>query len=342
MNPEQIKRTEDCAMSAHRSKEIRLAIVQHGDYEAAFQLFSTDQPEPYAGMKTSVRAIEQLIADRNFLLISLDAPRYRTQHHAGTLLGLPLLRFPTFVPRRVAEAIRRAQVIKKLRSFAPTHLLLRTCGRLASDALGIAEVNSVNTLVMFANVFNRVGKEELVTKSLVRLLNQPFVNRVGNHRQPATDSMIESGLSAHKAVAYDFDDLATAPSFVSKPLRSEDGCSVVFAASLIQAKGGEDVIAAVTMLLQRGLRTRLTVFGDGPELPRLKRLAAALPTGTVTFSGRRPNKELLEAMRAASFVCVPTHTRFPEGSNLVLTQDEHSDSCHRNLSSALCKSFPKW
>ena len=155
---------------------------------------------------------------------------------------------------------------------------------------------------------------------MVQLLNQAFVNKVANHRQPAADSMIECGLNPHKAVAYDFDDLAVAPSFPAKPLRHEDGCNIVFAASLIQTKGCEDVILAVSRLLERVLITRLTVFGDGPELPRLEKLAADFPKGVVSFLGRRTNDELLEAMRAASFVCVPTHNKFPEGSNLVLTQ----------------------
>ena len=124
-------------MAKTREDEIRLAIVQHGDYREAFQTYVTDEPESYAGMKSSVKAIEQLIADKSFLLISLDAPAYRWKHGDGTLLSLPVRQLPRIVPRRIADAMRRSQVLKELRLFAPTHVLLRTSGRLAIDIEGM-------------------------------------------------------------------------------------------------------------------------------------------------------------------------------------------------------------
>jgi hypothetical protein len=61
----------------------RIAIVQHGDYPAAYETYVSDRPEPYAGMKKTVGAIEDLIANREFLLISLDAAFKRSAHHSG-------------------------------------------------------------------------------------------------------------------------------------------------------------------------------------------------------------------------------------------------------------------
>ena len=159
-----------------------------------------------------------------------------------------------------------------------------------------------------------------MTQTLVQLLNQPFVHRVGNHRQPATDSMIEYGLSAEKATAYDFDVATSGHSSLPKSLRYEDGCTLVFAGSLIKSKGCEDVILAVAELLRRGQKTRLTIFGDGPERQKLEQLSLKFPAGTVTVRGRRPNEEVLEAMRTSTFVCVTTHSEFPEGMPLALTE----------------------
>ena len=62
----------------------RIAIIQHGDYASAFRIFREDLPESYAGMKKSVDAIEAMIADQEFLLISLDGESYRSNHHQGT------------------------------------------------------------------------------------------------------------------------------------------------------------------------------------------------------------------------------------------------------------------
>ena len=303
-----------------KGASLRIAIVQHGDYAAAYETYSTDRPEPYAGMKTSVAALEMLVADRQFLLVSLDAPSYRTAHRNGTLLGAPLRKMPAFMPRRIADAIRRAQIRRELNRFEPTHLLIRTSGQLATDLLSYGAKHSVSALVVFANVFDPDNRSKWPTANVIRLLNQAFVYRVGNHLQPAVDSMIECGLSPLKAAAYDFDVTRGIQQYEPKQLSVGEICRLVFAGNLITVKGCEDVILAAAELSTRGIPTELTVFGDGPDREKLQNLAESLPEGLVTLMGRQPNEDVVHAMRMATFVCVPSHRRFPEGMPLALTE----------------------
>lgn len=298
----------------------RIAIVQHGDYPAAYKTYVNDRPEPYAGMKKTVEAIEGLITDRDFLLISLDSPFQRSAHHSGTLLCLPTRKLPRVIPRRIAAAWQRRSILSEIRRFAPTHMLIRTNGQLAIDLLEYAATKDVQCQVIFANVFDPETRDKAATRRLINLLNQPFVQCVANHLQPAVDSMIECGLKTHKAIAYDVDLPPRRINPEPKRLNFDAKCNLVFAGNLLYTKGCEDVVLAAAELQRRGIPAHLSIYGDGPHKGRLEQIAATLPAGLITFHGRQPNTSIVQAMRESTFVCVTTHRQFPEGMPLTLTE----------------------
>jgi glycosyltransferase involved in cell wall biosynthesis len=300
--------------------EPRIAIVQHGDYSSAYGIFCKDLPEPYAGMKKSVEAIEDLVIDRRFLLISLDGDSYRTSHHSGKLVGLPQRKFPRFVPRRLSAAWQRSRVMAEIRKFAPTHLLIRTSGHLAVELLSYCAVHQSRCLVIFANVFDPQNVNRSSNRRLIDLLNKPCVDRVANHLQPAVDSMLECGLRQDKAIAYDFDLTPLATPFEAKELNPSTHCELMFAGNLLNAKGCQDVVLATALLRRRGIPARLSVFGDGPDRESLERLAGNIEPETIEFHGRQPNSVVRQAMRASTFVCVASHREFPEGMPMTLTE----------------------
>ena len=300
--------------------EPRIAIVQHGDYMSACRICREDLPEPYAGMKKSVEAIEGMIADHEFLLISLDGESYRSPHHRGTLIGLPQHQLPRFVPRRLAAAWQRSQVIAEIRRFAPTHVLIRTSSQLATELLSYSARHDARCMVIFANVFEPEGRNRASTRRMIELLNRPFVERVANHLQPAVDSMIDCGVRPDKAVAYDFDLPAKLTTIEPKDLKNVKNCELVFAGNLVDSKGGADVVLATAELHRRGVPVRLSVFGDGPDRGNLERIAAKLPQEIFSFLGRQPNSVVGQAMRASTFVCVASHREFPEGMPMTLTE----------------------
>lgn len=299
--------------------ESRIAIVQHGDFASAHRIFRDDLPEPYAGMKKSVEAIEELIVDRRFLLISLDGASYRRPHHSGKIIGVPQRHLPRLVPRRLAAAWQRSQVMAEIRKFAPTHLLIRTSGQLAVDLLSYSAEHRSRCLVVFANVFDPQNVNQSSARRLIDLLNKPCVDRVANHLQPAVDSMIECGVRRDKTIAYDF-DLPPAAVLEAKELNRGTDCELVFAGNLLRAKGCQDVVLATVELCKRGIPARLSVFGDGPERENLQRLVGDVQPGIIQFHGRQPNNIVRQAMRASAFVCVSSHREFPEGMPMTLTE----------------------
>jgi glycosyltransferase involved in cell wall biosynthesis len=298
----------------------RIAIVQHGDYPAAYETYVSDRPEPYAGMKKTVEAIEGLIANREFLLISLDAPFQRSEHHSGTLMSLPPHKLPRFIPRRIPAAWQRRRVLAEIRRFSPTHLLIRTNGQLAIDLLEYAASRDIECQVIFANVFDPQTRDHAATRRLISLLNQSFVQSVANHLQPAVDSMIECGLKSHKAIAYDVDLPPRRIDRAPKRLKPDAKCNLVFAGNLLYTKGCEDVVFAAAELQRRGIPVHLSIYGDGPHKDRLQQIAAKLPAGLITIHGRQPNTLIVQAMRESTLVCVTTHRQFPEGMPLTLTE----------------------
>jgi glycosyltransferase involved in cell wall biosynthesis len=81
-----------------------------------------------------------------------------------------------------------------------------------------------------------------------------------------------------------------------------------------------DLLEAVALLCRQGEKLRLTVVGDGPDLPRLRERAAAFPPETVHFTGRIGNEEAFQLMKRSTLVCVPSRHEFPEGFPLTLTE----------------------
>jgi glycosyltransferase involved in cell wall biosynthesis len=86
------------------------------------------------------------------------------------------------------------------------------------------------------------------------------------------------------------------------PAKAEPGGPVLFAGRLAPEKGVDVLVEAIG--LAGG--ARLEVAGEGPELARLQALAAELAPGRVRFHGRLARDRLLELVRSATVVAVPS------------------------------------
>ena len=89
---------------------MRLAVVQYGDYAKALHMVRTGGKEPYAGMRHSVEALEDLFSGIPHLVISLNAPPSREVVGDGLLLGIP-----SPPPRLWMRSILRAAAISLCR-----------------------------------------------------------------------------------------------------------------------------------------------------------------------------------------------------------------------------------
>jgi glycosyltransferase involved in cell wall biosynthesis len=298
----------------------RIAAVQHGDYAAARRLVAAGEPEPYFGMGYTLRALDGLFQGQPHLVVSLDAPAGETADGDGRYAGVPR-RAVRFLPGSAAELRRTAAVRRLLDGFKPTHLLLRTGGLLGLSLLKHARRRGLNVLALFAGVFDRSGwHNRVVTPRLARRLNDPSVFLAGNHRWPATESMVACGVDPAKAVAYDWPGGQRPERHAVKKAPADGPAEILYVGTLSAAKGVGDLVEAFRLLRQSGVAVRLTVVGDGPELPRLRERTADLALDAVRFPGRVGNAEAFARMRSAALVVVPSRPSFPEGFPLTLTE----------------------
>jgi glycosyltransferase involved in cell wall biosynthesis len=82
---------------------------------------------------------------------------------------------------------------------------------------------------------------------------------------------------------------------------------LAFAGRLVSVKGGNLLIAALARLAREGLRPRLTVIGDGPELPALRVQATSCGLAEqVEFIGLRTGQELVRVLNGHRILVVPS------------------------------------
>lgn len=297
----------------------RIAVVQHGDVREARRLRAAGAPEPYFGMHYSQGFLDRWMAGRPHLVVSLNSPKYREGDGQGILVGLPGPARLRPIPGTATQLCWALRIAREVRAFRPTHFLLRTGSLLAATLLRTAIAQHWHTLAMFAGFFpNSRRYDRVLTGQIVRQLNHPLVFAAGNHRQSATDSMVEAGLNAHKAVAWDYPLERDPAEFPDRELPAGP-LEVVYAGAMSVAKGVTDVIDAVAILRSAGRDVRLTLCGSGPDLPAFQGRAAGLGPA-VTFLGRVGNDDVFRRMATATVVCVPTRHEFPEGFPLTLTE----------------------
>lgn len=303
------------------STERRIAVVQHGDYRSALSILDDDRPEPYFGMRESVQALERLFQHGRALVISLDAAEsYRERHGQKTLIGLPMPSWCKRIPRLRSSVYARL-ILREVRRFAPTQVLLRTGGTPALTVANYCQQAGVPLLVVLANaLWTEHRRSRRVNEELMRLLSQPFVDRVYNYKPTACMSMVDYGLSPEKATAYQFGGERKPEDYPVKRRPADADCHIVFAARMVKEKGPLDLVEAVLLLQEQGVPARATLFGDGPELSRVRARAQAARSGSIVTPGWVDNATLFQSFLKADLVCVPTRPEFVEGMPMSLTE----------------------
>lgn len=301
----------------------RFAVIQHGDYRAASALIHSGQAEPYFGMKHSIESLEALTGDAPHLIVSLDSGEYSEVHEDGRWVGLPAPHRPRLIPRTLVTLAWRSKLLDALREFRPTHLLLRSGNPvLTCPILEYCARENVSVLVLMANVVERWrgAHNRYFFNRHIELLNSPNVYRVGNHKAVAARSLVDAGVDAAKVIAWDYPGARNPRAYGVKQLAERGPWTIVYAGSMLYAKGLADLIRAVWLLRQENLAIKLVAFGDGPNIEELRMLAGSLCPRDVLFLGSLPNDDVFEAMRGAAAVCVPSRHEFPEAMPLVLTE----------------------
>jgi glycosyltransferase involved in cell wall biosynthesis len=307
---------------AHKAGEgVRIACIQHGDYRTALAVLEHERPEPYFGMRESVRSLKRLFAGRDALVISLDAKGpYVDQDERQRLVGLPIPRWCQRVPV-LRWAVHSQLIMREIRRFRPTHLLLRTGGKLGLTIAQHCARERIPTLVVLANAVwapNLHGA--MIGRKFMKQLADPTFGRIYNYKPTACMSMVDYGLDPARCLPYEFGGERRPEAMPAKHKPAREDCHIVFAARMTESKGPLDIVDAVAKLRASGIPARATLFGEGEDLDKVRARAMSLPSGAVATPGWVDNGTLFETFCAADFVCVPTHPTFVEGMPMSLTE----------------------
>ncbi len=294
-------------------RHFRIACVQHGDYLVARRRLDAGGSETYGSQRYSVNAQERLLAGHQHLVISLDGPRSDETDGLGRYVCAPDT-MPQWLPARIRLALRARRLVRLVKDFAPTHLLLRTNDLLGCAMLKLAQQQNVMTAVMVAARFD---PDHGPARAFCALANQDNVLFVGNHNLVATRSLLTCGLRKNKAIAWDFPMRISPDDAPPKTTGGGRTLPILFAGNLIENKGASDVLEGVRLGRKRGLDLHLTICGDGP----LRAMLAADPAvqeGWLTVAGPVAIEDLWAHMRASWVVVMATRPAFPEALPLTL------------------------
>jgi glycosyltransferase involved in cell wall biosynthesis len=309
-------------MAEHTTQPaVRLLVIQFGDYRQALLARERGQPETYRAQYYSMACFEKFCAGGEALIICLDTEPYDWTWHNFRLVGgrfVPSGRGLAYL-QQVWQA--RGRLIDWARTFAPTHLIIRTPAWPMLWVGRWARRHRIPVLPLFADYFYTGGiKTQLKNAPLIRLLNHPAIPVVANHNYPACASMVRAGVKAGKVVPYDWPALRSPQEVAPKTLAPGSfPYRLVYAGQISHQKGVGDLLEAVALLHKDGLQVELDLFGEGPEKAALTALAAGLGLAhTVRFHGLAANEQVLVAMRAAQLVVVPSRHAYPEGIPCVI------------------------
>jgi glycosyltransferase involved in cell wall biosynthesis len=186
---------------------------------------------------------------------------------------------------------------------------------------GWALRKKIPVLPLFADYFYAgTLKARIKNFPLIRILNRPEVPVVANHNYPACTSMALAGVDRKKIVPYDWPAInnprASAPKEILPGAKS---FRLVYAGQVSAQKGVGDLLQTLARLVEGGMNLELDIFGAGPEKDDFETMAGRLQVANwVRFHGLTANTTVLDTMRQAHLVVVPSRHAYPEGIPCVI------------------------
>jgi glycosyltransferase involved in cell wall biosynthesis len=284
---------------------MRVLIVQYaGDYREANQRFSQGGDENFYAQKHSVEVVAKLaqkVDEVATLCFMTEEPYNEVLENGVRAIGAGF-----------QDQINKAKLIQIVESFKPTHLVLRTPNK---PLLRWAIRHKVKTLPLLADSFPNQGlRNKTKNFFLTRLLNNPQIQWVSNCNIPASKTLSKIGVNPDKIVPWEWPAAKKPDEYKTKKAKPNTrDFQLFYAGQVMESKGIDDILGAVTKLKSKGIKTKLKVAGQG-DLEQYKTKCKRLGVSDrVTFLGLIPNSQVFKLMREADSVIVPSHPEYPEG-----------------------------
>jgi glycosyltransferase involved in cell wall biosynthesis len=208
------------------------------------------------------------------------------------------------------------RIIRQLEAAGTTHLLLRCVDVIACELMSWANRRGIPTAAIIAARFD---KNHPAARRFCELANDPNVLFVANHNRVATETCIECGLKPDKTIAWDLPPVTTPHDHPIRTRESGQPLQILTAGTVQEAKGIGDLFEACEFARARGVDVRLCVCGDGPLLKRMRE-HRGIAEGWLQCPGQVSHDQVLERMRTADVVAVPSRAQFAEGLPFVIQE----------------------
>jgi glycosyltransferase involved in cell wall biosynthesis len=303
------------------TQNLRLMVIQFGDYRQALLAREARQPETYRAQYYSMDCFDKVVSHGYGLIVCLDTELYDLNWGKFHLVG------DRFIPagggwRYLRQAwLASKRLISLAKQYAPTHLIIRTPDWPMLFVGGWALREKIPVLPLFADYFYAgTVKARIKNFPLIRMLNRPEVALVANHNYPACTSMALAGVDRQKIVPYDWPAINNPRTSVPKELApNEKSFRLVYAGQVSAQKGVGDLLQALARLVEGGMNLELDIFGAGPEKDDFETMVGRLQVANrVRFHGLTANTTVLDTMRQAHLVVVPSRHAYPEGIPCVI------------------------
>ncbi len=291
------------------ASKVRLTIVQYaGDYREAVHRFASGGQENYYAQKYSVNAVSDIAqyTEETTVICCMTDKSYDEYLPNGIrAIGAG---FQTGITNR-----RQVDLLKLMvAAQRPTHLIMRSP---IQPIFRWAVQNKVRTIGIFADSFNNKSwRNRLRHFSLAQTLNHDAVEWVFNHGIASSESLQAIGVRADKIIPWDWPAIVTPDLFPAKTLKTSPPLwNLFYAGLIIDSKGVGDLINAVSLLRSRQIPVQLNLAGKG-DIDHYTDLTKRLNIQeNVNFLGMVPNKQIVQLMREADVVIVPSRPEYPEG-----------------------------
>jgi len=287
----------------------RILIVQYaGDYLAAYERLQASGTETYYGHRyvlEQLGLIAQTIGETAILCCKSDQLYDQVLPSGLRIIGAG--------PQKNWNTPATMKIVS---DFDPTHLII--LGPL-TQLIRWGLKTDRKVLCLFADSFEIHPLRRLIRYGrIASLLNDDRIEWIANHGLSSCLSLAKIGVKRDKIIPWDWTYVRQPKDNEPKQAAGTDAINLFFAGLISERKGVRDLISAVAILKKAGLQVRAKLAGAG-EIDKFRDVAAAQGVGQeVEFLGLIPNTSVVDHMRAATIVVVPSQHAYPEGLPLTI------------------------
>ncbi len=297
---------------------MRLLIIQYGgDYREVFRRIQNEGTETYNAQKYVVKIVTEISREIDEVILVCC----KTQEAYNEEIE-PYLRV---IGAGVEPYKNSNQILEIIQAQQPTHLVVHFP---MPDIFRWAIKHQVKTIGLLADSFLQISWKRRIKNCIkAQLFNHHQIDWVANHGLNACYSLQEIGVNPDKIIPWNFPQGITPQAFtVKKLVPNLSPLNLVYVGLIDNRKGVGDILTAVAKL--RHIQPiNLKIAGSG-QIEEFQHRAEALQIASqVEFLGLISHSSVIELMRNADAVIVPSWHKYPE-------------ACPFTIHEALCTHTP--